>query len=276
MAAPTAIRKSTEKSGINEQIQENSTLQSNQALDQNNDDEDMLIDTNAIPTTTVEDQDQSEPSNSLTIQQGETTELQLDESGKPKFSAASKSNMKVKLESRKVAVPPHRMTPLKNVWSKIYPPLVEHLKLQVRMNLKTKTVELRTNKYTTDVGALQKGADFVKAFTLGFDVDDAIALLRLDDLYIETFEIKDVKTLTGDHLSRAIGRIAGKDGKTKFVIENATRTRIVLADSKIHILGGFTHIRMAREAVVSLILGSPPGKVYGNLRTVASRMKERY
>ena len=80
MAAPTAIRKSTEKSGINEQIQENSTLQSNQALDQNNDDEDMLIDTNAIPTTTVEDQDQSEPSNSLTIQQGETTELQLDES----------------------------------------------------------------------------------------------------------------------------------------------------------------------------------------------------
>ena len=64
--------------------------------------------------------------------------------------------MKVKLESRKVAVPPHRMTPLKNVWSKIYPPLVEHLKLQVRMNLKTKTVELRTNKYTTDVGALQK------------------------------------------------------------------------------------------------------------------------
>lgn len=276
MAAPTAIRKSTEKSGINEQIQENSTLQSNQALDQNNDDEDMLIDTNAIPTTTVEDQDQSEPSNSLTIQQGETTELQLDESGKPKFSAASKSNMKVKLESRKVAVPPHRMTPLKNVWSKIYPPLVEHLKLQVRMNLKTKTVELRTNKYTTDVGALQKGADFVKAFTLGFDVDDAIALLRLDDLYIETFEIKDVKTLTGDHLSRAIGRIAGKDGKTKFAIENATRTRIVLADSKIHILGGFTHIRMAREAVVSLILGSPPGKVYGNLRTVASKMKERY
>lgn len=276
MAAPTAIRKSTEKSGINEQIQENSTLQSNQALDQNNDDEDMLIDTNAIPTTTVEDQDQSEPSNSLTIQQGETTELQLDESGKPKFSATSKSNMKVKLESRKVAVPPHRMTPLKNVWSKIYPPLVEHLKLQVRMNLKTKTVELRTNKYTTDVGALQKGADFVKAFTLGFDVDDAIALLRLDDLYIETFEIKDVKTLTGDHLSRAIGRIAGKDGKTKFAIENATRTRIVLADSKIHILGGFTHIRMAREAVVSLILGSPPGKVYGNLRTVASRMKERY
>ncbi|SCU95248.1 LADA_0G14488g1_1 [Lachancea dasiensis] len=202
----------------------------------------------------------------------------LDEEGKPRFaSAAQATETKAKLESRKVPVPPHRMTPLRNNWTKIYPPLVDHLKLQVRMNLKTKTVELRTHpKHTTDPGALQKGADFIKAFTLGFDLDDAIALLRLDDLYIETFEVKDVKTLNGDHLSRAIGRIAGKDGKTKFAIENATRTRIVLADSKIHILGGFTHIRMARESVVSLILGSPPGKVYGNLRTVASRLKERY
>jgi rRNA processing protein Krr1/Pno1 len=126
------------------------------------------------------------------------------------------------------------------------------------MNVKHKAVELRSSKHTTDMGALQKGEDFVKAFTLGFDVDDSIALLRLDDLYIQTFEIKDVKTLNGEHLGRAIGRIAGKDGKTKFAIENASRTRVVLADQKIHILGGFQNIHVAKEAIVSLILGSPP------------------
>ena len=202
--------------------------------------------------------------------------MDIDEEGRPKFPPAKEAQAGVRVESRKVTIPPHRMTPLKSAWPKIYPPLVEHLKLQVRMNVKAKAVELRTSKHTIDTGALQKGEDFVRAFTLGFEVDDAIALLRLDDLYIETFEIKDVKTLNGEHLGRAIGRIAGKDGKTKFAIENASRTRVVLADQKIHILGGFKNIHIAREAIVSLILGSPPGKVYGNLRTVARRMKERF
>jgi hypothetical protein len=68
----------------------------------------------------------------------------------------------------------------------------------------------------------------------------------------------------------------GKDGKTKFAIENASRTRIVLADQKIHILGGFKNIHIARESIVSLILGQQPSKMYGNLRTIAGRMKERF
>lgn len=218
-----------------------------------------------------------QPSHPAVAESEQDSEMRIDEKGRPLFTPETSSNSVYRVETRKVPVPPHRMTPLKASWPKIYPPLVEHLKLQVRMNIKNKAVELRTSKFTSDSGALQKGEDFVKAFTLGFDVDDAIALLRLDDLYIQSFELKDVKgSLNGEHIGRAIGRIAGKDGKTKFAIENASRTRVVLADQKVHILGGFKNIHIAREAIVSLILGSPPGKVYGNLRTVASRMKERF
>lgn len=222
------------------------------------DGDDVLID----PTTTApKEAAESAPEPDA----GEESAMQIDEEGRPLFTPVKEIPSAYRVQTRKVPVPPHRMSPLKTFWPKIYPPLVEHLKLQVRMNVKNRAVELRTSKFTTDPGALQKGEDFVKAFTLGFDCEDALALLRLDDMYIETFEIKDVKTLNGEHLSRAIGRIAGKDGKTKFAIENASRTRIVLADQKIHILGGFKNIHIAREAIVSLILGSPPVGLKGTL-----------
>ncbi|KAJ2784945.1 pre-rRNA-processing protein pno1 [Coemansia interrupta] len=197
---------------------------------------------------------------------------------KPNFAPLSAKDLKgsSRWEIRRIRVPPHRFSPLKTDWMKVYSPIVEYLKLQVRMNPKSRMIEIRTCEETEDTGAIQKAADFVRAYCLGFAVEDALALLRMDDLYLESFEVKDVKTLSGDHLSRAIGRIAGKDGKTKYTIENATKTRIVLADSKIHILGTFQNIKFARDAVGNLILGSPPGKVYSNLRTLSSRMKERF
>ncbi|KAF5330659.1 hypothetical protein D9619_005369 [Psilocybe cf. subviscida] len=214
------------------------------------DDDELMIDTDAAPATAG-----SAPAFAPVAPGAEKTTL--------------------KSETRRVPIPPHRMTPLKKDWLNIFGPLTEILGLQVRMNVQRRCVEIRTSKFTKDIGAIQKGADFVKAYALGFDVNDAIALLRLDDLYLDSFEIKDVKTLHGDHLSRAIGRIAGQDGKTKFTIENTSRTRIVLADTKIHIMGSFQNIKIARDALVSLILGSPPGKVYAGLRTVSSRMKQR-
>ena len=158
----------------------------------------------------------------------------------------------------------------------MYGPIVQHLHLQIKFDPKTRYIHLRTCKETEDIGAIQKSADFIRAYLLGFDVDDATALLRMEDVYVDSFEIKDVKTLEGDNLARAIGRIAGKDGRTRFAIENTTRTRVVLADTKIHILGTVENIKVAKDAIVSLILGSPPGKVYSNMRTVAARLKEKY
>lgn len=64
--------------------------------------------------------------------------------------------------TRKIPVPANRYTPLKENWLKIFTPIVEHLHLQVRFNLKTRNVEIRLSNETTDTANLQKAADFVK------------------------------------------------------------------------------------------------------------------
>ena len=198
---------------------------------------------------------------------------------KPSFPSLSTSGRSVPLkeadESRIIRVPSNRYTPLRENWDALVAPIVDNLKLLIRMNTKQRAIEIKNSPFTTDPGALQKGQDFLKAFILGFEVPDAVALLRLDDLFVESFEVTDVKPLKGDHLSRAIGRIAGQGGKTKFAIENATRTRVVVADQKVHILGAFSNIQVCRDAICSLILGSPPGKVYNAMKGISARMSGR-
>lgn len=189
---------------------------------------------------------------------------------KPNFTPLEGGLDGNKVEFRRVPVPQHRMTPLKNNWLALYTPVTQTLKLDMRMNIKTRKVEIKTTADQMNTDVLQKAADFVHAFILGFDVQDAVALLRMDELYVECFEVKDVKTLRGEHLSRCIGRMAGKNGKTKFAIENATKTRIVIADTRIHILGAFQNIKVARDAICSLILGSPASKVYSKLRSTCA------
>lgn len=229
--------------------------------------QDVVISAEAIAAAQLQQQ-QHEEEHMMDVEEGDV---------RPSFPALSAQEASGgKNDFRRVRVPAHRYTPLKNDWPNIMKPIVEHLHLQIRMNTKTRCIELKNSPTTVDAGALQKAADFVQAYMMGFEVQDAVALLRLEDLFIDTFEVNDVKMLKGDHLSRAIGRVAGQDGKTKYAIENATRTRIVLADQKVHILGSFANIKLARDAICSLIMGAPPGKVYNKMRGVASRMNERF
>lgn len=84
---------------------------------------------------------------------GEDDELMIDSedagiSGNvdaPAFAAlpASAQRTTLKSETRRVPIPPHRMTPLKKEWVNIFGPLTEILGLQVRMNVQRRCVEIR-------------------------------------------------------------------------------------------------------------------------------------
>ena len=49
---------------------------------------------------------------------------------------------------RRINVPPHRFAPLKNDWLGICTPIVHNLKLQIRMNPRKMTVDIRVIIFT--------------------------------------------------------------------------------------------------------------------------------
>jgi RNA-binding protein PNO1 len=59
------------------------------------------------------------------------------------FGAITQHNASGLTQRRKISIPPHRMTPLKRDWIKIYTPLVEECGLQVRMNVAKRQVEMK-------------------------------------------------------------------------------------------------------------------------------------
>lgn len=96
-------------------------------------------------------------------------ETDLATSEQPTFQKLSAQASRVggKSEYRRIRCPAHRYTPLRENWEQLLTPLVEYLKLQVRFNTRTRSVEMKTSRHTLDTSSLQKGADFVGAFMLG-------------------------------------------------------------------------------------------------------------
>lgn len=179
------------------------------------------------------------------------------------------------MQERSVEIPQEKIGLLKKEWFKIYTPLIELFKLQIRMNLKTKHLDLRTTQLTNDPAMLDKAALFIKAILIGFTPQDALLSLE-NDAYLFSFDITEVKFLRGDHLNRAIGRIIGKNGKVKNTIEHVSKTKIRIIENRVHILGGKSNLDVAKDAVCRLIMGAEPTKVQNKLRALSSKLKEKY
>lgn len=83
------------------------------------------------------------------LMQFETVQTKLNpDANQIEFAKVSVADLGVKKdEYRRIPVPRHRFTPLKQQWDSILKTLVEHMKLQVRMNVKRRAIEIRVRHY---------------------------------------------------------------------------------------------------------------------------------
>jgi len=124
----------------------------------------------------------------------------------------------------------------------------------------------------TDPFLVIKARDFVHAVGRGFNPQVAFALLH-EEMYLEIINMKLVVGTNPNKLLRFRGRIIGKEGRTRKIIEETTGTRISVFGNTIGIIGPYERLKVARDAIHMILQGSKHGSVYAFLEDRAQMFK---
>lgn len=114
--------------------------------------------------------------------------------------------------------------------------------------------------------------DIIKAIGRGFNPDIALLLLKQDYAF-EVINLPDFDNPT--QFRRIKGRIIGREGKSRRLIEEHTDTNICVYGKTISLIGRTDTCSIARRAVEMLIKGSPHSNVYKWLEKMRRNLKRR-
>jgi len=109
------------------------------------------------------------------------------------------------------------------------------------------------------------------AISRGFEPELAL-LLKENDFELEIIEIKDYAS-TKNSILRLKGRVIGEKGQSKQKIENLTETYICVSGKFIVIIGYYTLLGTARNAVIMLLEGRMHATVFKYLEKERQQKK---
>ena len=125
---------------------------------------------------------------------------------------------------------------------------------------------------TADPLMALKIIDVVKAIGRGFSPDRATRLFD-DDEYLEVVDLKEFVGGRNNQLSRIRGRIIGKDGKTRQIIEDLTGVYVTIYGNTVALIGNSVSLPVAKHAVELLLNGSEHATVYHYLESQRPRLR---
>ena len=125
-----------------------------------------------------------------------------------------------------------------------------------------------------DALGLYTAREIIKAIGRGFNPDIAKLLLKPDYIF-EVVDLREYAAKSKDVLLRLKGRVIGKEGKSRKIIEELTECNISVFGKTISIIGLPESAAIARQAVESLLRGSTHANVYKFLERRRREMKRK-
>jgi len=118
-----------------------------------------------------------------------------------------------------------------------------------------------------------KALEIVTAIGRGFSPEKAMRLLKGDNT-LHLINLREFGAKTPEQLERLKGRIIGDGGKARVNMENLSNADITVYGKTVSIIGEPTQLKLAVDAIESLLGGSMHGYVYKKIEF--ARRQEKF
>jgi ribosomal RNA assembly protein len=125
-----------------------------------------------------------------------------------------------------------------------------------------------------DPTTILRARDVVLAIGRGFSPERALKL-EDDDVVLDVIDLRELLGKNEREIARLKGRVIGREGKIRRLIEEMTSAKISVYGHTISMLGDYETVTAAREAIELLLKGKQHSTVYKLLRKIKSESKKR-
>ena len=145
--------------------------------------------------------------------------------------------------------------------------------VELTIDSETGNVDIRVKPDQSDVSVLFIVRNVVRAIGRGFSPKNALQLMNEDfDLII--MDLEEYVGRSKNAQNRVKGRIIGKEGKSRTMIEELTECLVSVYGGTVAIIGPYDMLPVSKEAVKMLINGSFHKTVWNHLYAYRRKMKK--
>ena len=174
-----------------------------------------------------------------------------------------------------VKIPKERVGVLIGPDGKVRQRIEEKLDVKLKIDSESGDVEIALNPKATDPSSLFRAVDVVTAIGRGFSPDHAFKLLDREDTVFEIIDLHELIGKSEADLTRLKGRVIGKEGRTRNLIEELTETNVSVYGHTIGIIGAGEEVEIAKQAIRMLLRGSLHATVYRFLHNKRRDLKKK-
>ena len=134
-------------------------------------------------------------------------------------------------------------------------------------------VEIKVNQDQPDVSVMFTVKNIVKAIGRGFSPRKAL-MLQDEENDIMVIDLEEYVGTSKNAQSRVRGRIIGKEGKSRELLEELTECQVSVYGGTVALIGPYEMLQVAKEAVEMLLNGSFHKTVWNHLYAYRRKMRK--